>query len=254
MSFLDNLFKLEGKIVVVTGVNGQLGTCLYEHFEKAGSKVIGIDLGETDHSNLEYYSLDISNKKKVGETLSSIFEMHGRIDCLINNAGVSTFEPFEERPEESFDWVMSVNLKGTFLCIQEYVNLYDAYNCQLGSILNIGSIFGVVSPDYRNYTDCLRKNSEVYGATKAGIIQMTKYFSVHLAERNIRVNCISPGGLFNPENPQGDDFIKNYSFRCPMNRMGLVEEMCGAALYFASSASSYTTGQNLVIDGGLTSW
>ena len=83
---------------------------------------------------------------------------------------------------------------------------------------------------------------------------MTKYFSVHLAERNIRVNCVSPGGIFNPKNPQGKGFVENYSFRVPMKRMGEQSEMVGAVLYLASSAASYTTGQNILIDGGLTSW
>ena len=122
------------------------------------------------------------------------------------------------------------------------------------SIINIGSIFGVVSPDFRNYTDLPRKSPEIYGASKAGVIQMTKYFSVNLAERNIRVNCVSPGGIFNPKNPQGKDFIDNYSFRVPMKRMAEEKEIVGAILYLASSAASYTTGQNILIDGGLTSW
>ncbi len=120
--------------------------------------------------------------------------------------------------------------------------------------MNIGSIFGAVSPDFRNYTDCDRKNSEVYGATKAGIIQMTKYFGVHLADRNIRVNCLSPGGMFNPELPQGEDFIKNYSHRCPMGRMAKADEMIGGLFYLSSEASAYTTGQNIIVDGGMSCW
>ena len=173
---------------------------------------------------------------------------------LINNAGASTFATFEERSEEDFDWVMGVNLKGTFLCIQSYVDLFDKYKLKNGSIINIGSLYGVISPDFRIYTDCARKNSEIYGATKAGIIQMSKYFAVHLADRNIRVNAISPGGILNPANPQGDDFQKNYSFRCPMKRMANTGEMVGAVIYLASDAASYTTGQNIVIDGGFSSW
>jgi NAD(P)-dependent dehydrogenase (short-subunit alcohol dehydrogenase family) len=115
-------------------------------------------------------------------------------------------------------------------------------------------MYGVISPDFRIYTDCARKNSEIYGATKAAIIQMTRYFAVHLAQRNIRVNAISPGGIFNPQAPQGDDFIKNYSYRCPMQRMARADEMVGATLYLASDAASYTTGQNIVIDGGMSCW
>ena len=83
---------------------------------------------------------------------------------------------------------------------------------------------------------------------------MTKYFAVHLADRNIRVNCVSPGGILNPENPQGEDIQKNYAFRTPMKRMANTEEMVGAILYLAGDAASYTTGQNIVIDGGFTAW
>ena len=121
-------------------------------------------------------------------------------------------------------------------------------------IINIASMYGVISPDYRIYSEGDRKNSEIYGATKAAIIQMTKYFAVHLAERKIRVNCVSPGGIFNPENPQSDSFIKNYSLRCPLNRMANVNEIIGGIIFLSSDAASYVTGQNLIIDGGMSCW
>ena len=132
--------------------------------------------------------------------------------------------------------------------------IFDKNNQKKGAIINIASIYGMISPDYRIYSDSDRKNSEVYGATKAGIIQMNKYFSVHLADRNIRCNSVSPGGIYNPENPQSDEFISNYSFRCPMKRMANTDEIVGAIAYFASDLASYTTGQNLAIDGGMSSW
>jgi NAD(P)-dependent dehydrogenase (short-subunit alcohol dehydrogenase family) len=204
--------------------------------------------------NVDYFMVDITKKSDYDKLYENIIKKFGVIDIVINNAGVSVFEDFERRPEESFDWVMDVNLKGTFFGIQSFVNLFDKYSLKKASIINIGSIFGVVSPDYRNYTDLPRKNSEVYGATKAGVIHMTKYFAVHLADRNIRVNCVSPGGIFNPQNPQGEGFMENYAFRTPMKRMADDEEMIGAILYLASDASTYTTGQNIVIDGGLTAW
>lgn len=256
MSYLNELFNLQGKVVIVTGACGQLGTQICKAFKDSGCIVVATDV-KTDNNKLdgvEYFSHDISKKEETIELYESVIKKHKKIDILVNNAGVSTFENFEERTEDSFDWVMDVNLKGTFWGIQSYVNLFDKYKSEKGSIINIASIFGVVSPDFRNYTDLPRKNSEVYGATKAGIIQMTKYFAVHLAERNIRVNSVSPGGIFNPQNPQGEDFRENYAFRTPMKRMANDEEMVGIILYFASDAASYTTGQNVVVDGGLTSW
>ncbi len=255
-NYLDKFFNLKEKVVIVTGATGQLGTATCESFKKAGARVIGLDLktADSEQNGIQYLDLNIIKKTDVQHTFEKIIKQYGKIDILINNAGVSTFEPFEEREEDTFDWVMDVNLKGTFLCIQTYVNLFDKYKLEKGAIINIASLYGVISPDFRIYTDCVRKNSEVYGATKAAVIQMTKYFAVHLADRGIRVNAISPGGIYNPASPQGEDFIKNYSFRCPMKRMADVSEMPGALLYLGSDASAYTTGQNLTIDGGTTSW
>lgn len=260
MSYLDRLFCLSSKVVVVTGALGQLGLAIGEAYRQAGALVVGWDIPESASAAFQgevYYSVDIRDQQAVNSSFCDIVTKYGRIDVLINNAGVSTFENFEERPEAQFDWVMDVNLKGTFFCTQAFINCFDRRDSALwstGAIVNIGSIFGVVSPDFRNYTDTPRKNSEVYGATKAGVIQMTKYFAVHLAERGIRVNAVSPGGIFNPAQPQGEDFRKNYGFRTPMGRMANDAEMVGAVLYLSSDAASYTTGQNIVIDGGLTAW
>jgi NAD(P)-dependent dehydrogenase (short-subunit alcohol dehydrogenase family) len=254
--YLASLFDLKRKVVIVTGACGQLGYRTVEAFRNAGSIAIGLDIRISDGRvpNVEYHEIDVTNMQHFKDLFQNLIDRHGKLDVLINNAGVSTFDDFEFRSEEDFNWVMNVNLKGTFFGIQAYVNACDKFNLKNGNIVNIGSVFGGISPDFRNYTDLNRKNSEIYGATKAGVIQMTKYFAVHLAERNIRVNCVSPGGIFNPSNPQGVGFVENYSFRTPMKRMANDVEMVGGILYFASSASSYTTGQNLIIDGGLSSW
>ncbi len=255
MGYLDSLFGLEGKTVLITGVNGQLGSVLRKAFTNSGCRVFGFDVGNhAEKTGNDVFKCDIRDKSQVKEAFDAITARVGVIDILVNNAGVSVFEPFENRPESSIDWVMDVNLKGTFFCIQEYVCQYDNAGGNSGSIINIGSIFGTVSPDFRNYRDGDRRNSEIYGATKAGIIQFTRYFAVHLAERGIRVNCVSPGGIYNASTPQQSEFIQNYSFRCPMKRMAEAEEIVGGVLYFSSSCAQYTTGQNLVIDGGLTAW
>lgn len=255
-NYLNSLFDIANKTVLITGVSGQLGMELCKSYLSAGCTVIGMDISKQDPipDDVDFYHADICKKEDVQRVMSLVFEKYKKLDILVNNAGVSTFEPFEERPEEKIDYVMDVNLKGTFWCIQSYVAGVDKSQQHSGSIINVASFYGVISPDFRIYTDCARKNSEIYGATKAGVIQMTKYFAAHLAERNIRVNAISPGGIFNPASPQGEDFLKNYSFRCPMKRMADANEMVGAILYFSGKASSYTTGQNLVIDGGMSSW
>lgn len=256
MSYLDDIFKLKDKVVIVTGASGQIGTQICKAYREIGSKVIGIDMNISKNifEDVDYHRVDITKKDDVFNAFENVIKLYGSIDILINNAGVSVFEPFEERSEENIDFVMDVNLKGTFFCIQSYVKLFDTFKMKKGVIVNTASFYGIISPDFRIYTDCDRKNSEIYGATKAGIIQMTKYFAAHLAERNIRVNAISPGGIYNPENPQGEDFIRNFSVRCPMQRMGEDWELLGAVLYLSSDAASYTTGHNIVIDGGMSCW
>ena len=253
----NNFFKLRNSVIVVTGAGGQVGRTICDYFSKLGCQVIGLDQDfkkKFEFNVIEKYKVDIVNEKRIYDVLKKIIEKYKKIDVLINNAGVSTFEPFEDRNEETFDWVMDVNLKGTFNCIKSYVNLFDKININKGSIINIGSVYGAISPDFRIYDENDRKNSEVYGATKAGIIQMTKYFSVHLADRNIRCNSVSPGGIFNPENPQSEEFKKKYSFRCPMKRMANTDEIVGAIIYLSSELASYTTGQNIIIDGGMSAW
>jgi len=255
-NYISGLFDLSNKVVVITGANGQLGRELVMAYTNAGSKVIGWDLSlpKIKVDNVKYIQVDVSNKEDVFQALEESLKFNNKIDVFINNAGVSTFEPFEQRPEEKIDWVMDVNLKGTLFCIQGIVNLVDKLHIPPPNIINIGSFYGVISPDFRLYEDGDRKNSEIYGATKAGVIQMTKYFAVHLADRNIRVNAVSPGGIYNPSSPQSEVFVRKYSFRCPMKRMANVEEITGAILYLSSRAASYTTGQNIIIDGGMSCW
>lgn len=255
-NYLQELFNLSGKVVLITGATGQLGRKLSESYLSLGCKVIGFDLKTNINTvdNVEYHEVNISIRCEVENAIKNVFQKYGVIDILINNAGVSTFEPFEKREEEKFDWVMDVNLKGTFWCHQVYINEFDRTKAKHGVIINIASFYGVVSPDFRLYSEGDRKNSEVYGATKAGVIQMTKYFAVHLADRNIRVNAISPGGIYNPTSPQSEEFVKKYSDRCPMKRMANAVEIIGGILYLSSDAASYTTGQNLIIDGGMSSW
>ena len=190
MSYVEELFNLKNKVILVTGACGQLGSEICKAFSGTKSTVVGVDINIDNKKikGVDYYKLDTTNVTDKKETYETIIKKNKTIDVIINNAGVSTFENFEQRTEEKFDWVVDVNLKSVFFDIQTYVNLFDKYNGNKGSIINIGSHYGVVSPDYRIYTDLPRKNSEVYGATKAGVIQMTKYFATHLAERNIRVN------------------------------------------------------------------
>tara|TARA_B100000941_G_scaffold278402_1_gene242705 strand:- start:451 stop:1224 length:774 start_codon:yes stop_codon:yes gene_type:complete len=254
--YINHLYNLKNKVVLITGSSGQLGSALCKSYLDLGSIVIGIDNLKPSKGikNVNYFIKDVSNEKGIQNLFEEIYKKFGSIDILINNAGVSIFSPFQKRTNEELDFVIDTNLKGSFYFIKEFSNFSKSKNSNYSNIVNIASMYGVISPDFRIYSKGDRKNSEIYGATKAAIIQMTKYFAVHLAERKIRVNCVSPGGIFNQENPQSDSFIKNYSFRCPLNRMANVKEIIGGIIFLSSDAASYVTGQNLIIDGGMSCW
>ena len=186
MNFLKNFFQLQNKVIIITGCNGQLGSSLVDIFLELGSIVIGIDNVKklrVKNKNFYFYSCDISRQLKVQSLFVKLFLKFKNIYCLINNAGVSIFEPFELRKSKDLDQVINVNLKGTFFCIQNFIK--QKKNKTVKSIINISSIYSLISPDPRIYANGDRKNSEIYGATKAGINQMTKYFSVHLSKKNI---------------------------------------------------------------------
>jgi NAD(P)-dependent dehydrogenase (short-subunit alcohol dehydrogenase family) len=145
--------------------------------------------------------------------------------------------------------MMQVNLKGTFNCIRAF-ELNSNSNALNRSIVNFGSIYGMLSPDFRIYSEGDRRSPEMYGVTKAAVLQMTKYFAVDFASKGIRVNSISPGGVFNSQNPQQTEFIQKYCQRTPMGRMATITEVVDACVFLTSNMASYITGHNLIVDGG----
>lgn len=195
-------------------------------------------------------ALDVGDPASVKSAFVRIEQTCGGLDVLVNNAGIAVFTPFAQRTFDDFMRVFRVNAGGVFLCTQAASALMQKTGTQ-GVIVNIGSVYGVVSSDPSIYTDCARMNSECYSGSKAAIIQMTKYFAVHLASHGIRVNCLSPGGVFNA---QGDDFVERYQHKTPLARMGSEEDMAQALLFLAAGASPYLTGQNMIVDGGFTAW
>ena len=243
---------------MITGSGGQLGTRFAQSFSAEGAKIWLADkspellakaVGKTPQENLlGTLIMDVTQPKSVESAFAQIRE-YGPLDVLVNNAGIGVFTPYWERDYDEFMQVMSVNVGGVFLCTREALRLMKEQG--QGAIINIGSIYGVVSSDPRIYTDCARMNSEVYSASKAAVIHMTKYFAVHAAPLGVRVNCVSPGGVFNN---QGEDFVQSYTQRTPFNRMAKDQEICGAVIFLASSEADYVSGQNIVVDGGFTAW
>ena len=238
-----------------------LGQFLVDHFSKLSTftKLISIDIGANHrptHENEEFVNLDITNEREVQNYFNTLAAQDEPIEeiALINCAGISVFDDYACRSKQDFMKVLEVNLYGSFNMLQKTVNFSRTKNIKC-SIVNTGSLFGTRSPDERNYVDLNRKNSEVYGASKAGIEQMTRYFAAHLGKENIRVNCVSPGGILNELEPQGDAFQKLYSYKVPLGRMGLYNEMVGAYAFLLSNVdASYISGQIINVDGGYTAW
>lgn len=236
---------LKDKTILVTGADGFLGTNLCAALETAGAYVMATD---TYPRQPDTMSLDISCAFDVDDYVVSLIDRGIYLDGVVNNAAVS-FKG-ESISDEDFANTMSVNLQGTYNCITKFHQLMQVG----GSMVNIASIFGSLSPDFRVYdSDPYQYNSSAYGATKAGILQMTRYYAAHFAttQPTIRVNAVSPGGIWQQHN---EDFNDRYSERVPMGRMANVEEIVGPILFLLSPMSSYITGQNLMVDGGLSVW
>ena len=266
---LNKLYDVSEEIVIITGVNGQLGSSYAKTFLELGARVVGLDLQEvkqTDLLKLDYpnnycfYKADVTNKKSLTIALKNIELMFGTPTVLINNAAIDSPPssspqengPFENYPETSWDKVIDVNLKGVYLCCQVFGS--SMAQKKKGSIINISSIYGLVSPD-QNIYNYRRERGEVfykpiaYSVSKSGIINLTRYLSVYWAKKCVRVNTLTIAGVFNK---QEKDFLESYCGRIPIGRMANANEYNGALVFLASKSASYMTGSNLIIDGGWT--
>lgn len=252
--------EFKDKIVLLTGGSGQIGRVIMNHYVEAGASVLNIDISQPDNSceliestymekpQSYFLRADITKRTDVEAVVEKALHITKKIDILINCAGISVFTPFEKRTDDEFQSVMDVNVKGTFLVTQA-VSRYMIHEKVKGVILNLGSIYGVSAADQRIYGDSGRNSPEVYAISKAGVIHFTRYMARYLSPYGIRVNCLSPGGIFANQAPA---FVNNYNYRTPLNRMGIPEDLIGGIFYLTSSMSEYVTGQNLLVDGGFT--
>lgn len=269
---INNLdrFKLDGKIAVVTGALGLLGPTWCKGLLDAGSKVVGIDLPKTRVSpsflklkrkykdELNLIRSDITNRRSVEKAYRVCIRKYGVPIILVNNAGID--QPptaikkgyhFEEIPLEVGRKIFDVNVLGAFLMMQVFG--IEMVKNRGGSIINIGSQYASVSPDPHFY-DHIKSNPPflkppMYGPSKAALIQLTRYMAVLWGKYNVRVNTISPGGVFNN---QDKVFVKKFTSRVPLGRMAYADDLAGPLVFLASDASSYITGENIKIDGGFT--
>ena len=197
-----SLFNFNNKIVLITGASGQIGSSLVKLFLELGSTVFGFDIwrGNQKHNRYNFAKVDVTNKNLVKKKIAQIINKKKRIDIIINNAGVSFFSKYNKRSEIELNKTIETNIKGVLNIINSYSKYHIKKKLKKCSIINVGSIYGFISPDFRIYGKNDRYSSEIYGATKASVIQLTKYYSVILSKHNINVNCLSPGGILNKKN------------------------------------------------------
>ena len=240
--------KNSDKNVIVTGSESQMGRELCKQLINENYKIIKID--KNNKKINDYFKIDFTKKKQLDAGLNKINLKYKNIYALFNLAASQVFSDFEKRTYEEIDNVMNVNIKSNIVMSQFVWKKYFKKQ-KKGKIINISSIFGIRAPNFENYRKKDRKSSEIYGASKAAIIQLTKYFAKYMSLHNVNVNCISPGGILNNK-LQKSEFIKRYSKKVPLKRMGDVDEICRLLIFLVSEKSNYLNGENIIIDGGYT--
>ena len=281
MPSLPEQFDLTSRVAVVTGGAGLLGAGFCQTLAEAGAHVIVADINGTaaeklaDDLNASWpanelklskralgVATDVTDSDSVENMVAAALETFGRLDILVNSAALDPkFDPqhsgahsnaFENYPLVAWNQALEVNLTGMFLCCQAAVQPMLAQGG--GTIVNICSMYGLVGPDQRLYQregHPPQYKPVYYSVTKAGVIGLTKYLATYYAGKNIRVNALTPGGVYNGHD---QEFVQAYAARAVLGRMAQKDEMNAALLFLASSASSYMTGANLVVDGGWTAW
>jgi len=261
-------YNLTGRVVVLTGGVGRLGRHYSEILSEAGANVVLFDLDARECQTFAQElsgryrtepmgeAVDITQKAEVFAAVESVIERYGKINILINNAAaqqLTVFDDdlyeFENFPLEVWQSNLDVNLTGAFLCCQAVGKQMVSQGG--GVILNIGSVYGVVACDQRIYGNSKINSSIAYATTKSGLINFTRYLASYWQGKNIRVNCLSPGGVFNN---QPEEFLNNYIHRTMLKRMAEPEDLSNALLYLVSDASKWVTGTNMIVDGGWTAW
>jgi len=256
------LQELSGRVVAITGGAGHVGRAFAETAAELGATVALLDLpgraqpaaltlGERHHG----VDVDLSKPERAGEAAREVLERCGRLDVLVHCAslvGTSGLPgwavPVEQQTLPAWQQALDVNLSSAFALTQAVLPALRAHGN--GAVIFVGSIYGVVGPDWRLYEGTELGNPAAYAATKGALLQLVRWYATTLAPA-VRVNAISPGGIWR-DTPE--PFLSRYVERTPMQRMATEEDLKGAFAYLASDMSRYVTGQNLVVDGGWTSW
>jgi NAD(P)-dependent dehydrogenase (short-subunit alcohol dehydrogenase family) len=268
----DDPFRIDGKVALVTGALGVLGKTFCRALAANGASVAVVDLDDgscarfADEIRKEFgcdcvgIGCDVANPASAREAVDRCIEKLGGLQVLHNNAATKTadvrafFASFEDYAIDTWREVMRVNVDGMFLMAQA-AGAYMSANGG-GSIVQTSSIYGVVAPDQRIYegSDYLGgpiNTPAVYSTSKAAVLGLTRHLATYWATAGIRVNSLTPGGVASGQN---NEFARRYSARVPLGRMAVPNDLVGALIFLASDASSYVTGQNFIVDGGLSVW
>ncbi len=273
MNLIDK-FSLEGRTALVAGGAGLLGRQFTRALGEAGANVVVADVDfaaaleqahqlRAEQIRAVAVRVDVTDPESVSAMVAHALSEYGRLDVLVNSAALDPkFDPqhldeqsandFENYALESWKKSLDINLTGVFLACQAAARAMAEQGW--GVMINISSVYGLAGPDQRIYprVDGIQQYKPVdYPVTKAGILGLTRYLAAYYAGTQIRVNALTPGGIYNEHD---DEFVTKYSAKAILGRMAQLDEMNGALLFLASDASSYMTGANLVVDGGYTAW
>ena len=242
--------RLEKKIIIITGGNGLLGSAIIEKLIEDGAFVINLDINHKTNESLSNIECDITNQESVDNSLNLIINKYEKIDGLVNNAYPRTQDwgnKFEDIKLDSWKKNIDWQLNSYFYMSQQVA--VQMAKQKSGSIINIASIYGVIGPDFTVYDGTNMTMPAGYAAIKGGLINLTRYMASYFGPHKVRVNTVSPGGIFDNQNIS---FVENYEKKVPLRRMGLPEDITPSVSFLLSDESKYITGQNLIIDGGWT--
>ena len=242
--------RLKDKIIIITGGAGLIGRHIVNDCVKEGAKVIDVDLNYSIDLENGKYGCDLTNSNNVLKLVEDVKDYFGRIDGLVNNAYPRTSDwgdKFEDINLDSWKQNVDMQLNSVFYLSQKVLDHMKTQ--QSGSIVNIGSIYGVVGNDFTIYEGYGGTSPAAYSAIKGGLINFTRYLASYFGKYNIRINSVSPGGIIDKQHPS---FIERYESKSPLKRMGRPDEISPAVVFLLSEESSFITGHNLMVDGGWT--
>jgi NAD(P)-dependent dehydrogenase (short-subunit alcohol dehydrogenase family) len=242
--------RLKDKIIIVTGGSGLIGKEIIKHLTNEGAIAINAEIALKTDWEKQQIQCDITSQESVNAMIGAVINRWGKIDGLVNNAYPRTKDwglKFEDIPFESWRQNVDMQMNSVFMLCQKV--LEHMVEQKSGSIVNIASIYGVVGNDFTLYEEYGGTSPAAYSAIKGGIINFTRYLASYYGKYNIRVNCVSPGGIFDNQNLS---FVERYNAKVPMRRMGNPDDIAPAVSFMLSDEAKYVTGQNLVVDGGWT--